>query len=88
MNNTYELLISSPNGEIFKDEVTMLTLRGIDGDLAILANHIPFVTTVLKCQCKIGLPDGTQKLAETDGGLLTVGSDNVTFLTGSFIFKQ
>ena len=63
----------------------MLTLRGAVGDLAILAGHIPFTTTVKGGRVKIELPDETEKFGETDGGLLTVSPDGiVTLLSGSF----
>lgn len=82
---TFRLIISSPNGSIFDGEAFMLTLRGAVGDLAILAGHIPFTTTVKGGRVKIELPDETEKFGETDGGLLTVSPDGiVTLLSGSF----
>ncbi len=85
--NTYELLISSPEGEIFKGSVSMLSVRGTQGELAVMAGHIPFVTSVVACDCKVELADGTEKIGHTDGGLLTVGNDAVTLLSGSFAWK-
>ncbi|MBR2480962.1 MAG: hypothetical protein IKB56_06650 [Clostridia bacterium] len=43
---TYLLKISSPEGDIFSENVVMLSVRGTEGDLAIMAGHIPFVTYV------------------------------------------
>lgn len=86
--NRFRLIVSSPDGTIFDGEAVMLTLRGIAGDLAILAGHIPFVTTVVPCDCKIELEDETERLAHTDGGLLTVSADAVTLLSGSFRWKE
>lgn len=82
--NTFPLIISSPTGNLFEGEAEMLTLRGIDGDLAVMAGHIPFITSVRPCDCKVVLEDGTEKIGHTDGGLLTVSRDNVTLLSGSF----
>jgi F-type H+-transporting ATPase subunit epsilon len=82
--SSFRLIVSSPDGNIFEGEAFMLTLRGIAGDLAILAGHIPFVTTVVPCDCNIELADETERLGHTDGGLLTVSSDAVTLLSGSF----
>ena len=56
----------------------------MEGDFAIMAGHIPFVTSVVKCQCVIHLEDDTLLTAETEGGLLTVDKGEVTFLSGSF----
>ncbi|MBQ9783484.1 MAG: hypothetical protein IJW44_03085 [Clostridia bacterium] len=81
--NAFHLIVSSPDGNIFEGEAVMLTLRGIAGELAVMAGHIPFVTTVVPCDCKIELADEI-RLGHTDGGLLTVSSDAVTLLSGSF----
>lgn len=85
--NTFKLLISSPDGEIFKDDVYSISLRGELGDLAIMAGHIPFTTSVKPCDCKVELKDETEKIGHIDGGLLTVGKDIVTLLSGSFEWK-
>ena len=86
---TFRLIISSPNGSIFDSQAFMLTLRGAVGDLAILAGHIPFTTTVKSGTVKIELEDETEKFATTDGGLLTVSPDGVvTLLSGSFKWQE
>ena len=82
--NTFKLNISSYDGTIFEEEVYMLILRGASGDLAVMAGHIPFATSVVPCECRIKFDDDTEKKAKIDGGLLTVGNDKVTLLSGSF----
>ena len=81
---TYPLTVSSPDGNLFKGEVEQIILRGSEGDLAIMAGHIPFMTAVMPGACRIFLEDGTEKNAHTDGGLLSVASDSVTLLSESF----
>ena len=84
--NTFLLAISSPDGDIFRDNVGCISVRGVEGDLAIMAGHIPFVTTIKPCDVKITLEDGSVKIGKANGGILTVGSDIVTLLSGSFTF--
>ena len=84
--NTFLLAVSSPDGDIFRDKVCSISLRGVEGDLAVMAGHIPFVTTVKPCDVKITLEDGSLKVGKADGGILTVGSDMVTLLSGSVTF--
>lgn len=84
---TFSLTISSPDGDIFKDDVNMISLRGTEGEFAIMAGHIPFVTAIVPCSGNIELADGTQKSCRTEGGILTVSSGGVTFLSGSFEFN-
>ncbi|MBP9988054.1 MAG: F0F1 ATP synthase subunit epsilon [Ruminococcus sp.] len=85
--NTFKLIIASPDGNKFDDEVEMLVVRGISGELAVLAGHIPFVTTLQPCDCKIVLSDGSEKIGTTDGGLLTVSAEKTTLMSGSFSWK-
>ena len=85
--NTYSLTISTPMGVQFSGEVIFLSLRGVEGDLAIMAGHTPFITTVLPCRCKLILPDESEKLAQLENGLLTVGGDKVTLLSDSFAWN-
>lgn len=80
----FSLTISSPDGAIFSGNVTCISLRGSEGDLAVMAGHTPFVTSVVPCECKVTLEDDTEKTGKTDGGILTVSSETVVFLSGSF----
>ena len=85
---TYPLTVSSPDGNLFKGNVEQLILRGSEGDLAVLAGHIPFMTAVQPGRCRIVLEDGTEKAAQTDGGLLSVAGDAVTLLSESFRWEE
>jgi len=87
--NTYTLTVATPEGNRFHGEVAGLYLRGAEGDLAVLAGHIPFITAVQPGECRIQLPvddagDGEMRTGRTEGGLLTVDGDAVTLLSGSF----
>ena len=85
--NTFMLSVTSPEGKMFSGEVQMITARGVEGDLAILAGHVPFITAIKPCDCKIVLEDGSEKLGAADGGILTVSPEKVTLLSGSFQWK-
>ena len=86
--STFPLTISSPSGDLFSGEVMGLTLRGAEGDLAILAGHIPFMTTVKPGKVCLHFLDGTKRTGKTDGGLLTVSQERTTLLSGSFAFEE
>ena len=86
--NTFLLKLSSPDGDLFCEKVISISLRGTEGDFAIMADHIPFVTTVKPCEFKIQLDDDNIKEGKTDGGILTVSKENVTFLSGSIVLKD
>ena len=85
---TFLLKISSPEGDLFHGEAVKLVVRGVEGELAVLAGHIPFVTPVKACTCKLELADGEERLGTTDGGLLTVSGEMVVLLSGSFTWNH
>ena len=86
--NTYKLTIATPDGNRFREEAIGLFLRGAEGDLAVLAGHTPFITSVQAGQCRIHMPDDSEKVATLDGGLLTVSDKMVTLLSGSFSWDE
>ena len=49
----FKLVISSPEGKIYDGNTVRLSVRGIEGELAIMAGHIPFVTIVKAGECRI-----------------------------------
>ena len=86
--NTFKLIVSSPDGNIFEGDVIKFDVRGVEGELGIMAGHIPFVTSLVDSDCSVWLSDDTVKKAHTNGGLLTVDTDKVTLLSGSFSFVE
>lgn len=82
--NTYKLIISTPDGSVFEQEATVLIVRGTEGELAVMAGHIPFITAVKSGECKIALPDDSEKTATIGGGILTVQNDKTTLLCSDF----
>ena len=52
-----------------------------------MAGHIPFVTSLVPCDCTIWTDDDTKKEAHTEGGLLTVNGESATLIAGSFTLK-
>ena len=86
--NTFNLTVATPDGNCFQGEVIGLFLRGADGDLAILAGHVLFITSVQAGKCRIHLPDDDERSATLDGGLLTVSDKAVTLLSGSFAWDE
>lgn len=85
--NHFHLIISTPDGDLFNDSAIFISVRGSEGDLAILAGHTPFLTAVQPGECKIILPDNSERLADIKGGLLTVSADSVTLLSSGFFWK-
>ena len=81
--NTFPLIISSPDGEIYRGDAVKLILRGTEGELAVLAGHVPFVTAIRKGRCVVEEEDGSRRTGLIEGGLLTVDHDKTTVLTAA-----
>ena len=83
----FRMVISSPDGTVFDGEIFMLCVRGVEGELAVMAGHIPLVTSIVACDGKLVLPDDEERAFHLDGGLLSVTQRSVTLLTGSFAWQ-
>ena len=81
--STFPLLISSPDGDLFRGDAEMLILRGTEGDLAVMAGHVPFVTAVVKGNCAVITAEGERKEGVIEEGLLTVDAEKTTVLTSA-----
>ena len=86
--NTFRLTIATPDGTAYRGEADMLSLRGTEGDLAIMAGHVPFITAVKPGECHVDTADGDRRTGHADGGLLTVSANTVTLLSGSFQWDE
>ncbi len=80
---TFPLIISSPDGDLFRGDAEMLILRGTEGDLAVMAGHVPFVTAVVKGNCAVITAEGERKEGVIEEGLLTVDAEKTTVLTSA-----
>ena len=85
---TFPLIISSPDGDLFRGDAGMLILRGTKGDLAVMAGHIPFVTAVAKGSCVVITDTEERKEGVIEEGLLTVDADRTTVLTSGLTWNK
>jgi F-type H+-transporting ATPase subunit epsilon len=79
----FKFVVSTPDGNLYEGNILKISLRGAEGDLAVMANHTPFVTSVKPCICRIELEDGSEKQLDIKRGLLSVTSENVLLMSGS-----
>lgn len=80
---SYKLVISTPNGNAYENDVVELSVRGTEGSLAVRAGHVPFITAVVAGQIKIIDKDENEASYEISDGILTVAKDKTTILCGS-----
>ena len=80
----FKLIVSTPQGNMLEKDVIMLSVRGVEGSLAIMANHIPFITTTKDGEIKIIDAEGDEIMATASSGMLTVTKESTTLLCGTF----
>ena len=86
--NTFKLQIAAPDGMRYDGDAVQISVRGIEGDLAILAGHIPFVTALKSGECRVYTEDNTIRRATCSGGMLMVSKDCVRPLSSDFTWEN
>jgi F-type H+-transporting ATPase subunit epsilon len=76
------LEIVTPERKVYAKEVTMLIVKGVEGELGILPNHIPLVTP-LKIAPVIAKIGNTEEVIAVNGGFMEVRKDKVVILAES-----
>lgn len=79
MATTFALAVVTPEREILREDAEMIIIRGADGDLGVLARHIPLVTPIRPSVLQVRRADGERRLA-VSGGFLEVRGEQVTVL--------
>ncbi len=76
----FMLEIVTPDRKFFEEEVDMVIVRGLEGDLGILRGHSPLVTPLDIGKIKIKQA-GTTRIAAVAGGYIEVGKEKVTIIS-------
>lgn len=85
----FHLTIAAPDGKRYEGDARMLVVRGIAGELAILAGHAPLVTALAPGECRVYEEEGTEpRAAHCSGGFLTVRDNVVRLLSADFAWIE
>jgi len=80
MAATLKLEIVTPSAKIFSDDVEMVTLTGIDGQMGILPQHMPLMTALAAGEI-IARKDGKNTFIAVGDGFVQVTREKVSVLT-------
>lgn len=83
----FHLQIVTPEGVLYDGTAEQLSVRSIDGEVAVMAGHIPYVTALAKGNGRVYV-QGKVRSAIYGGGLLQVEKDNVRLLSPDFQFND
>lgn len=76
---TLRLEVVSPEGRVFTDDVDMVVVPGIEGELGILPHHTPLVTALGTGELRIRRA-GTVQFMLISGGFVEVRPDRVVVM--------
>lgn len=75
----FQLIIATPEKEVYRDTVDSVTLPTVDGEITVLAHHIP-LSTVLKPGALVIRKGSEEKPHAVGGGFIEVQGDKLTVL--------
>lgn len=75
------LEVVTPDGEVFHDDVGMVVLPGVDGELGVLPRHQPLVTLLAIGETRVRRLDDTWDYIATGIGYAQVLFDKVLVVT-------
>ena len=84
---TLRLDITTPEANVFSDDVDMVVVPGIEGELGILPQHIPLMTTLKPGALKV-TKQGHDTLLAVGEGFVEVLPDRVSVLTDMAIEEK
>jgi F-type H+-transporting ATPase subunit epsilon len=73
--NTFEVEVLTPEGEVFNGEVRQVSTRTAVGEIGILANHAPLLAALKPAELRLHVSDSeTRRYAQAHGWLQVFGN--------------
>jgi F-type H+-transporting ATPase subunit epsilon len=76
MSNTFHLKLVTPEKILFEGEVASLTLPTDAGEITVLPNHVPLVSSIASGAASITLEKGFEEDIAISGGFLQIKGQN------------
>src|SRR5947207_4193743 len=80
MAATLKLEIVTPEAKTYSEDVEMVTLPGIDGEMGIYPQHVPLMTQIVAGEV-IARKDGRESFLAVGEGFVEITGDHVSILT-------
>ena len=80
MANTLKLEIVTPEEKVYSEDVEMVTLPGVEGELGVYPNHVPLMTQVVAGEVSVRKNGQPYYLAVGDG-FVEITGESVSILT-------
>ena len=82
MQKNFSLLVMTPEKDFFNDEVTQIIVGTPEGDMGIMAEHMPIIAVVTECSLRIER-DGAWLSAAVGKGILDMTSGTAELFVDS-----
>ena len=87
MGNTLKLEIVTPEATVYSEDVDMVTLPAVEGEIGIFPQHVPLMTQMVPGEMIVRQNDSDRFLAVGEG-LVEVTGDRVAILTDMAIAAE
>ena len=87
MANTLRLEIVTPLEKAYSDDVQMVVIPGVEGEMGIYPMHIPVMTEIKPGELRI-IKDGVESDFAVGEGFVEITQDHVTVLTDMAIVES
>jgi len=80
MANTLKLEIVTPDSKTYSEDVEMVTLPGVEGEMGVYPMHVPLMTQIVAGEV-VARKDGRDYFLAIGGGFVEITADRVAILT-------
>ena len=80
MSSTLRLEIITPVATVYSEDVEMVTLPGVEGEIGILPQHVPLMTQMVPGEMVVR-QNGQDRFLAVGEGLVEITGDHVAILT-------
>jgi F-type H+-transporting ATPase subunit epsilon len=87
MANTLKLEIVTPEAKTFSDDVEMVTLPGVEGEMGVYPQHVPLMTQLVPGEI-IVRKDGQDVFLAVGEGFVEITAERVAILTDMAIRSE
>jgi len=80
MANTLKLEIVTPDSKTYSEDVEMVTLPGVEGEMGIFPMHVPLMTQIVAGEICVR-KDGREQYLAVGDGFVEITGDHVAVMT-------
>lgn len=81
MSATFRVEIVSASRLVWEGEATQLNATTTQGEIGIMANHIPLIATLAPGMAEVVTSDGHRQVVAIDGGFVSVSSTGTSIIS-------